>query len=365
MPVTKKKGAIFAIYADSPVQSTSTSAASASTHTTVSIGAGAGIKGTREKHERVLSPIKKTGKPQPLASKPRRALEVKTAGSLGGGKADDKKARITDAAGLEEGDSKAEAKKGQQNANRTSAGLSRAAGGHGHGSRASVNPKPTFQPMMLKSKSTSSKRLFEVLSGASSPTRSNTPLPSDTEEASSNSIKAQTAPRAGTSRTGKSPAKKSRSEVNSTLGQAVRTSTNITRTRISATTTSALTGDASTSTARTTRTKSKLFDVYADTEQADKENTEPTHSSSMLDSPASRTRSKTQTSVTTAPEHAVSPSTTRSRAVPQAKQAGSAKKAAPRRRALGDVFVLGDVSQAYGASGEEPEGFKVRFPSSG
>ena len=359
MPVTKKKGAIFAIYADSPVQSTSTVhvASSRPRRVTKDVSTALDTPTIGAKHERILSPIKRTTKAAPLVSRPRRALGVKA--PLPAGEASDS---LKSQQVIEKGKGKAKMMIGEDEnavgakavrAGALSADMSMK---ESQSKRPSVNAKSTNQPLMPKS--TSTKRLFEVLSGPSSPTRSTTPLgPVDNATRGDATLgPGPSAESRGVPRL--SSAKKSRPAPSTAIAQA--STSSATRTSIS--------NGASSSqhTARITastsvKSKSKLFSVFADTE--DKENDAPAPTStvrggrsSVLDSPASRTRSKTGP---TTIEPIVSPMA--SRGTPKQIQREASKsggKAAP-RRALGDVFVLGDVSEAYGATGEEPEGFKV------
>jgi hypothetical protein len=348
---------------------------------------------SRETREGGASPIKKTGKAVALMSKPRRALQIKSGekmgiqseGKAGAGETDSGKAK---GAMISAGDENAPALRLAKN--RTDINKDKLR------QTVSVNPKSKTQPLMPRTKASSSKRLFEVLSGPSSPTRSTTPLPDTIVDAtdiavagpsSGPSARAQTSLRmvtATSTRTGKSPAKKSRAESQATVTLA--TSSAITRTPLGAGRISSI--SAATSAARAALTtarpkpKSKLFDIYTDdreeveTEPAsartevgqdieDKENADPAITSrTLLDSPASRTRSKTRTSLSNprTADQGLSPSASRSRArVSTTTKSSSAAKAilGDGRQALGDVFVLGDVSEAYGAVGAEPEGFKV------
>lgn len=322
MPVTKKRGAIFAIYADSPVQSTSPTTAS-----TARPGA---------------SPTKKSIPPVSLG-KPLDKGKATNAGAVNNARSRRAlgvvQARMTSAM-LAASTFTSEDKKGKGKAtgndsdnleNSTAVNVLVK-------NRASVNPKPTTGLSLALPPSRSAKRLNEVLSsGPSSPVHSvfagkTTTDPNDPFTASTTR---NTGTGTGTTaitptRTLRTPAKKPR-PAPTTLTQRPRPSRTIT-------------DDSTGSNAG----------VGGGVGVEDKEN-DP----SILDSPASRTRSKTTASASAAV--AVS-SATDARVVlgeTGVKAKKGREKTTHKYKARAGFSVLMDASEAYGADGTEPEGFKV------
>lgn len=330
MPVTKKRGAIFAIYADSPVQSTTANTIS---HSTPSRPSSGPVLSPTKKQQHSTSKIAAAGSSKSVI-RPRKALSLVQSKSLAGtgkpGQGADPKGQSTlasekvVASAPKRGSIVVHADKDENAPAR---------------SEPSVNPKSTAK---VTTTTKTTKRQIEVLSCPPSP-----PIQQPSSTISN------------TGSIGARSPKKSRS---------IRPTVDSTKTTIRAKRSSvpALPQSPSDPTSFPTQ-----LQAHAEVE-VDKENVSP------LDSPASRTRSTTRRPTTSAIDVFADPEE-RTLASPIARKATNATKArlavlgegkpgkskalGAKRAPLGlgvlSVKVLGDVSEAYGAIGDEPEGFKV------